>query len=113
MDRSFDFDTERLRDDRAATLENANREPFRSGLKGDAKTGGRCLMRRLRRTKQRNERAMAFLCRHRKPPQLGVPNVMEPRQQRMATSPAQYLLSGPQPVAPPRRMYDREILKID
>jgi len=36
MDRPFDLDVERLRDQSPSALEDVNREPFWSGLKGDA-----------------------------------------------------------------------------
>ena len=65
------------------------------------------------RAKQRDERTVASLSCYGKPPQLGVTDVAEPRQQSVTTSCAQYLLRGPQSVASPRSTHDREIFEIN
>ena len=52
-------------------------------------------MRHLLRAKQCDKCAVTSLGRYCKPPQLGITNVSEPRQQSMTTSSTQHLLRGP------------------
>ena len=69
-------------------------------------------MRRRARTEQCDERLAAF-GGDREPAQLGVADVAQPREQRVAGARAQHLLGGPQRVAPSGRAHHRQVLERD
>src|SRR5262245_9373799 len=97
---------------RAATLENAQREPAGRSLHGEAQAGGRRLALGLQRAEQRDESGARF-GGGSQPLQLGIGGTVKPREQHPAGAGAQHLLGGPERVAPAGRAHHGEVREID